>query len=317
VEVYFDDFKVTHIKSLVVQSDDYYPFGLIAQSYQRENSLKNDYLYNGKELQDELNLGIYDYIARQYDPALGRFLSIDPAAGGMRRYLPYAYAFDNPIRFTDPDGMIPEESTGGPGDDEKKKKQEEEQKKKQEAENKAKFQQLLATIANDLKTKGKSFSVTFKADATSGNKVSEIAKAWKSSRDLRSGLSTAVDVAEVGGELSGKYKVPGIIGGTLFGLQVADHFANEEYGDALMETGKFIVGKAIPLEMLMAQGFVVVAKSGLPEAARNNFVAAENYDKLAANYYRAGDMEGANRLMQLAKNERNAGYAAIQTLQKK
>ena len=57
VEVYFDDFKVTQIKSPVIASEDYYPFGLSFNSYQRANSVKQDYKYNGKELQDELNLG--------------------------------------------------------------------------------------------------------------------------------------------------------------------------------------------------------------------------------------------------------------------
>jgi hypothetical protein len=38
VEVFFDEFKVTHTKSPVIQMDDYYPFGLTFNSYQRENS---------------------------------------------------------------------------------------------------------------------------------------------------------------------------------------------------------------------------------------------------------------------------------------
>jgi RHS repeat-associated protein len=105
VEVYFDDFKVTQVKSPVIQQDDYYAFGLVAESYSRENSLPNQYKYNSMELQDELNLGWYDYIARQYDPAIGRFLSVDPHADNSRRWSPYSYAYNNPIRFIDPDGM--------------------------------------------------------------------------------------------------------------------------------------------------------------------------------------------------------------------
>ena len=41
VEVFFDDLKVTHTKSPVIQQDDYYPFGLAFNSYKRENSVKN------------------------------------------------------------------------------------------------------------------------------------------------------------------------------------------------------------------------------------------------------------------------------------
>jgi RHS repeat-associated protein len=103
-EVYFDDFKVTHTKSPVISTDDYYPFGLTFNSYSRENAVANQYKYNGKELQDELNLGWMDYGARMYMPELGRWGVIDPLSEKGRRWSPYNYGIDNPVRFIDPDG---------------------------------------------------------------------------------------------------------------------------------------------------------------------------------------------------------------------
>jgi RHS repeat-associated protein len=109
VEVYFDDFKVTQTKSPVIQTQDYYPFGLTFNSCTRENSMFDRFLYNKKEIQNELNLGWYNYGARMYMADIGRWGVIDPLAEKMTRHSPYNYAFDNPIRYIDPDGR-------GPGD---------------------------------------------------------------------------------------------------------------------------------------------------------------------------------------------------------
>jgi RHS repeat-associated protein len=65
---------------------------------------KNDYLYNGKELQTDHGLDWYDYGARFYDAALGRFMSPDPHAEKYHHFNPYNYVLNNPVNMIDPDG---------------------------------------------------------------------------------------------------------------------------------------------------------------------------------------------------------------------
>jgi RHS repeat-associated protein len=105
--VYFDDLKITYHGG-VEQVNDYFPFGLTFNSHARENSVANPYKFNDKEEQTELSFGLLDFEARQYDPAVGRFLSIDPFSNLVDSWSPYHFTYDNPIKFTDPSGMIAE-----------------------------------------------------------------------------------------------------------------------------------------------------------------------------------------------------------------
>ena len=95
----------------IVEENNYYPFGLKHKGYNGLSTSSNTalkYKFGGKELDESLGLGTYDFGARNYDASLGRWMNIDPLAEQMRRHSPYNYAFDNPVYFIDPDGMAPE-----------------------------------------------------------------------------------------------------------------------------------------------------------------------------------------------------------------
>ncbi len=95
-------------KDEIREENNYYPFGLKHKGYNgiiRGKDYK--YGFGDKEEQDEHGLDWIDITARNYDPALGRWMNLDPLAELMRRHSPYNYGFDNPIYFVDPDGMMP------------------------------------------------------------------------------------------------------------------------------------------------------------------------------------------------------------------
>jgi RHS repeat-associated protein len=108
-KVWFDDLQIIQTESPIIQTDDYYPFGLsMGSSYQRVDALRNRYLFNGgSELQNDMNLGLYQTLFRMYDPALGRFTSVDLLADFFPGINPYSFGLDNPISFGDPDGLGP------------------------------------------------------------------------------------------------------------------------------------------------------------------------------------------------------------------
>jgi RHS repeat-associated protein len=104
VEVYFDDLKVTQAKSPVVATNDYYAFGMQSVSNSRENSIEQKYLYNNKELQDELNIGWLDYGARMYMSDIGRWGVHDEYSEIYFDHSPFNYVKNNPISAFDPNG---------------------------------------------------------------------------------------------------------------------------------------------------------------------------------------------------------------------
>ena len=84
------------------ERNDYYPFGgLMGKGL---NGDFQSYKYNGKELERQIGLDIYDYGARRYDAATCRFTTMDPLAEKYYSTSPYAYCVNNPMRFVDTDG---------------------------------------------------------------------------------------------------------------------------------------------------------------------------------------------------------------------
>ncbi|HRG66831.1 MAG TPA: RHS repeat-associated core domain-containing protein, partial [Saprospiraceae bacterium] len=106
VEVYFDDFKVTHTKSPVIQTDDYYPFGLTFNSYQRENGLANKFVkFQGQEHFDDLGLNWDSFKWRNHQPDIGRFFNVDPLAEKYYYNSPYAFSENKVIAHVELEGL--------------------------------------------------------------------------------------------------------------------------------------------------------------------------------------------------------------------
>jgi len=103
-DVFFDDFTVTLDKGPVIAQTDYDPFGLTFNEFVRENAVTNNFLYNGKELQNDFELNWNDFGARMQDPAIGRWGVVDSKAEKYADLSPYTYALNNPLKYVDPDG---------------------------------------------------------------------------------------------------------------------------------------------------------------------------------------------------------------------
>ncbi|KFF04097.1 RHS repeat-associated core domain-containing protein [Flavobacterium reichenbachii] len=125
----------------IIDENNYYPFGLKHNGYSVYEGTNNKYKYNGKELQDELGLNMYDYGWRNYMPDIGRWSQSDPLLNDLKfahdindvdeddkeavymsiindfevgggiyntdNLNPYGYGYNNPVSFDDPDGRCP------------------------------------------------------------------------------------------------------------------------------------------------------------------------------------------------------------------
>lgn len=101
--VFFADNDNNGVPELL-QSDDYYPFGLQINRGAITNS--NEWLYNGNELENEIGLFLYATEFRSLDPQIGRWWQIDPL--NFTCNTGYSSMSNNPISNSDHNGLYSE-----------------------------------------------------------------------------------------------------------------------------------------------------------------------------------------------------------------
>ena len=84
----------------VEETNHYYPFGGVFAS----TGNAQPYKYNGKEYDSKKGLNWYDYGARHYDAALGRFTTVDPSVENYYSTSPFTYCLNNSLNYIDPLG---------------------------------------------------------------------------------------------------------------------------------------------------------------------------------------------------------------------
>ncbi len=104
---YADDNNDGSVNSSEIRREqNYYPFGLKHKGYNNNPLTNHPYKYNGKELNEELGLDWYDFGARNYDAALGRWFGIDVLAEDYYSSSPYAFVGNNPMTNLEIDGRF-------------------------------------------------------------------------------------------------------------------------------------------------------------------------------------------------------------------
>ncbi|WP_434362366.1 hypothetical protein NF212_19045 [Parasalinivibrio latis] len=114
---------ITDIDGEVYEHLEYFPFGE-TWVHEKSNTQLTPYYFTGKELDE--TTGLYYFGARYYDPRTSVWQSPDPILGEYLEGAPnsgvynshnlslFTYAYNNPIRLTDPTGLYTEGDEGFP-----------------------------------------------------------------------------------------------------------------------------------------------------------------------------------------------------------
>jgi len=108
-----DEFEETGL-AIAIQRNLYYPFGMTLDgTWNMATNPEMNYLYNGKELENDLDLDWNFYGFRIYDPSIGRFSGVDPIAEKFSHLSPFNYAGCSPLSNIDLFGLQPLYSLDG------------------------------------------------------------------------------------------------------------------------------------------------------------------------------------------------------------
>ena len=109
VRLSYKNTSTTGVNLEIVEENNYYTFGLKHKGYNNQIAGRDHkYGFGNKEEQNELGLDWIDITARSYDPALGRWMNVDPLAEERESLSPYNFVQNNPINRIDPDGALDE-----------------------------------------------------------------------------------------------------------------------------------------------------------------------------------------------------------------
>ncbi len=105
INVYFDNLTITHTRLQVVETTDYYPFGMVMRKETPSQGQglysRYRYGYQGQYAEFDPETGYNHFELRQYGSRIGRWTATDP----YRQYAsPYVGMGNNPISGVDPDG---------------------------------------------------------------------------------------------------------------------------------------------------------------------------------------------------------------------
>ncbi len=95
----------------IIEDNAYYPFGLLMRSATSSvspygNSTAKRWKFKGNELDNTFNIDTYDFGARNYDPALGRWFGVDELADDYYSASPYGFVDNNPMINLEIDGRF-------------------------------------------------------------------------------------------------------------------------------------------------------------------------------------------------------------------